>query len=655
MSERREDPDDRSLPLGYDSSRDKPAGGKRENPVLRSRRRSRVAVAVMMVLSLIATAATRDWAISRGTERDRVISGQIVPVDAKQNASTTSLSSMPSFATALLLGGLRGPLVMILWTTSESQKQQRDLQDFDTKVEWIRLLQPEFDTVHLFQIWNKAYNISVQMSSLQNKYTTILDAIDYAQKVEQDRPDDISIISQVAQIYGDKLGNSTEHVYYRRMIRKQTQTLIRLSFPAARADEFRADAAVFGWTNSDAPVIVNDKTGIDTVLLEKSVTDELQKKFAGSGVTYAAETTQTHEDNPSWRRLRLDPMLDVNGNILPELLQVRYPRPASIGPNDPWYEGSKLQFLAKYQPFPYGLSTFALAYNDYKRAQMLQTVWNERHIQSSEIVVDSRPAIDQKLWAKDEWERGRKYEIRMWDLPPVTSSDDPGVFEGPSATIPPSKQVTDEAARQAAIYSYGLSARLFVDARAEFQHHMKGFPANAPIYFSHVDETYNGEYMMTADLDYLKATAATGDEQKQLLLTAGEKYTEALDHIIITFLEYYVSDTIAQEAFPVNTSTGQRLTRANIREVTDPGLLLSTWTAVNLQESHDYTDPQTHAYLPANDEFKDDRDEYTQYVGRCVDRLKILQAMLPAAAPATQLSMPTTRDIVPSRLPTAQP
>ena len=39
---------------------------------------------------------------------------------------------MNSFALALLLGGLRGPLVMFLWTSSETQKTERNLEDFDT-------------------------------------------------------------------------------------------------------------------------------------------------------------------------------------------------------------------------------------------------------------------------------------------------------------------------------------------------------------------------------------------------------------------------------------------------------------------------------------------------------------------------------------------
>ena len=70
-------------------------------------------------------------------------------VAATSNGS--SLAAMNSYALALLLGGLRGPLVMWLWTKSESQKSENDLEDVDSMMEWIRLLQPEFDTVHIFR------------------------------------------------------------------------------------------------------------------------------------------------------------------------------------------------------------------------------------------------------------------------------------------------------------------------------------------------------------------------------------------------------------------------------------------------------------------------------------------------------------------------
>ncbi len=176
--------------------------------------RSRIPIAVTLIAALALSAVTRDWArVLRMRSETYVPMGQ---------ARDSSLANMDSFALALLLGGLRGPLVMMLWTSSESQKSDKNLEDFDTKVEWIRLLQPEFDTVHIFQVWNKAYNISVQMVSLANKYSAILDAIDYAQSVEAQRPNDINMIYAIGGIYFDKLGLSTEKHYYMKRVRAES-------------------------------------------------------------------------------------------------------------------------------------------------------------------------------------------------------------------------------------------------------------------------------------------------------------------------------------------------------------------------------------------------------------------------------------------------
>src|SRR4051812_19291525 len=107
--------------------------------------RGRGAITVVLIVSLIATGLTRYWADSLRASAT-TSGGQAITTGTAQ-----SLSAMPSYALALMLGGLRGPLVMILWSSSESQKADKDLEDFDTKVEWIRLLQPEFDTVHIIQ------------------------------------------------------------------------------------------------------------------------------------------------------------------------------------------------------------------------------------------------------------------------------------------------------------------------------------------------------------------------------------------------------------------------------------------------------------------------------------------------------------------------
>ena len=71
--------------------------------------------------------------------------------------------------------------------------------------------------------------------------------------------------------------------------------------------------------------------------------------------------------------LEADPILDKNFNVLPELTVAKLDKPL-VDPNDPnaVYDGSELQFLPQFQPFPYGVSPYALAYNYDRWAQLLQ-------------------------------------------------------------------------------------------------------------------------------------------------------------------------------------------------------------------------------------------------------------------------------------------
>jgi hypothetical protein len=600
-------------------------------PEVQARRNTagRVLVVVLLVIALVATSYLRDWALS---DHEAIRNNGRLPNTA---ASTESpLSTLPSFATALLLGGLRGPLVMILWTSSETQKQQHDLQDFDTKVEWIRLLQPEFDTVHLFEIWNKAYNISVQMASLRNKYTTILDAIDYGQKVERERPDDINIIAAVAALYGDKLGTSAEHVYYRSRIRRESQTLTRITFPSGRADEFRSLARKYGWIEDQSPITVYAKTHTDQVTVEPVTVKHLVNEFTGPGVVYLTESRPDEQQHdPSWRRVRLNPMLDENGYILPELLKPRYPRPANLPASQPWYDGSTLQFLKQYEPYPYGISTLALAYNDYKRCQLLQLLWGLHHIQSGDTVIDARPALTLKDWANDEWERGRRYELRMWGLS-VPESADPIELESPTSDDSFDKPTADRTDYDAALYSYALSARLFHDAREEFLQHMDRYKTNASVYFVHVDDATSGEQMMKADHDYLAAATAKGPERDRLLRSSATAYQNATLQFAITILRFYTEEAVAIQVFPKDPATGKQFNRANIGEV-DPRLIMPILAAAHAATIQYTTDPVTHQYMPGRDTYHDDRENYHQYLNRCQSRLRAIAQALPATSPST--------------------
>lgn len=133
------------------------------------------------------------------------------------------IAGMDSMAVGLVLGGLRGPLVMALWTSSESQKMDQDLRSIDTKIELIRILQPNFDSVHIFQLWNKAYNLSAQMTSAKDRYAMILDALEYGRRIDETRPDNINILSSVARIYLDKFCTFEDRAYFEQRVRDESR------------------------------------------------------------------------------------------------------------------------------------------------------------------------------------------------------------------------------------------------------------------------------------------------------------------------------------------------------------------------------------------------------------------------------------------------
>ena len=453
-------------------------------------RRSRTPIVIVLIVALVLGAVTRDWARAiRNRSSGNMPGGEAV---------TSSLANMNSFALALLLGGLRGPLVMILWTSSESQKNEKNLEDFDTKVEWIRLLQPEFDTVHIFQVWNKAYNISVQMASLANKYATILDAIDYAARVEAARPNNINMIYAIGGIYFDKLGISAEKAYYSRRVR------------------------------------------------EESLPHQTRSRAA--------------KDQPGWRRVELDPVLDKNGMILPELLAPKYQRPANVAEGKEWNNGAELQYLEQFQPFPNGVSTFGLAYNYFKRAEVLQSTLGQKHAQLSDLVVDSRPALALKQWSESELERGRQLELRIFGR---TIPEERPDLELLTADIAVDAPISAErrADLAAAIESYDRSAKLGPEAIKEYNRHLAGYGTNMSNYQSHMAEVHVTAAVAVGDRDYLRAMMATGEARKQALASAAENYRKAANLIYPLMFQYYIDDELAQQAFPPG------IRRTNIREM----------------------------------------------------------------------------------------
>jgi hypothetical protein len=498
--------------------------------------RSKLPILLVLLLALLAAGFTRHWAAvarTRGT----------APAVAHAGGAA-GLSRMNSYALALLLGGLRGPLVMFLWPSSEEQKQEKNLEDFDTKIEWIRLLQAEFDTVHIFQIWNKAYNISVQMANLGNKYRTILDALEYAHNVDAERPNNINILTAIGQIYGEKLGNSAEKAYYRERLREESmarQDLVRVTLPADRRAELSELAIANGVSPRKLQFTTDDKSGAVSVTLPKPVVEAIRRKLEGPNVTFVDRPRlRQNRNDPAWRRTELDPLLDASGKILPE-------------------HASELQHLKPYEPFRYGVSPLALGYNYYKRSQVLQNVHNQKHAQLSELVVDSRPALGLKAWSEEEWERGRRAELEAFGQQVPTERVQ---METPLADLKLDAAPVAQPPLDEAIYSYDRCALLTRDSIKEYRRHLEADKTNVTTYTSHIDGLLAQEALVSGDRDYLLALrAGPGSAERQnLVKSAAEHYRQSIHRNQLILLQYYVDDELVKRFYPSG------LTKANIVE-----------------------------------------------------------------------------------------
>jgi hypothetical protein len=269
-------------------------------------------------------------------------------------------------------------------------------------------------------------------------------------------------------------------------------------------------------------------------------------------------------DQPAWQRRRMEPKVDGNGMILPHLLAPKpgHQRPANLPPDALWNTGAELQHLEKYQPFVQGVSTFALAYNYAKRAQVLMAVGKQSPLQVSDAVIDSRPAVELKGWGDDEFERGRVFEMQAMGL---AAPGERLAMEMPTAAVPPDqKRLADPSAVERAVYCYETAARVSDDAQKEYQRHMADpqFLDRAGTYRSHVDTVIAVRELALADRDYLRAAALPeADAGREKLLTeAARRYQEAIGRYQLIVLKFYVTDEMAARTY------GDNVNRANIEQ-----------------------------------------------------------------------------------------
>lgn len=457
--------------------------------------RGRGLITVLLLAGLLASGVVRGRVSQR---RDTVIPPPRVE---------KRLAAFDSFSLGLLLGGLRGPLVMVLWTQSENLKAEKNLEGFDTMVKLIRLLQPGFDSVHIFQVWNLAYNVSVQMASLANKYAVMLDAIDYARSVLAERPDNVNLTVAMADVYFSKLGNSAESKYYTQRVRHETLT-------------------------PPPPVVPRSDVG---------------------------------------RRTRHEQMLDPRtGRILPEFLAATRGRPDGLPADAEYNTGAQLQYVERYNTdemgaFPDGLSPLAIGFNYYKQAQVHQAVARVKHQQLTDQVIDSRPAVALRVWMEEQWERGRSRELSAFGKPVPEAKEQ---MELPTAQLPLDAAPQDREAVEDAVFSYNRAVQIGHHALEEYQRHIRAFSTQIGVYESHIDSMNSQIALLSADRDYLSAMVESdANRRKALLASAGQEYQQAIDGYYKILLKYYVEDEVAAAVYPMRPDRpGTRYDKTTIEQ-----------------------------------------------------------------------------------------
>jgi hypothetical protein len=540
--------------------------GPRRNALLAGR----AATVGVVIASLVSASFVRQAQV--GAMKKENVSAAV------SSSSGQSLDQLDGYTLGLLLGGLRGPLVMALWSTSEEQKSRRNLEDIDTKIELIRLLQPEFDTVHLFQIWNKAYNLSVQMANLPSKYSTILDALDYAFNVRKERPENINIEAQIASVLFDKLGNSAEKQYYQARVREDTLPPVeslRITLPVSGKQAFTNAAAAVGVEDSRFVFRPTPSGQQVMVELRRPQAEATLVELARRGITVdrakdvvTIPPVESKRASASARRTAYDSVLvaDDKGEfrIKPEFASRAVP--ADVKDADWRPDLGELRYLVRFEPYPYGVSPFALSYNYYKRSIALQITRGQTHAQMSDRVISSRAPLSLRFWADEELERGRRGEALQFGL--KMEGFDEVYNRNASGARLPLKPVAQTALIDQIIYNYAVAADLYEASTREFDAHIDRFFDDAATYRNFTTWQQAGAPLARADAMYLRAIIEQDPIQRRSKLAkAKDLYTEGWDRAARHALAYYVraEDIRNPLYFPVGETPQSVLTAKGLR------------------------------------------------------------------------------------------
>ena len=141
---------------------------------------------------------------------NHTVQSQAERLEVWEQDPTEGEAEVSGSALRLALTGSRGIAVTALWLSAIEKQKRNDFHEFEDRVRWVTKLQPNFITPWIFQSWNIAYNVSVEMQGNSDMYYYIARGIQLLAEGERRNKRSPDMRYQIAFYYQNKFGVSDQ-------------------------------------------------------------------------------------------------------------------------------------------------------------------------------------------------------------------------------------------------------------------------------------------------------------------------------------------------------------------------------------------------------------------------------------------------------------
>ena len=184
-------------------------------------------VVLLVPLYLISHPSTRanDGTLDEG--------GALAKMRIENSLSQANLGEIDPAGASMSLAtlGMRGVAANLLWGQAIKYKKTENWDALKATLNQITKLQPNFESVWVFQAWNLSYNVSVEFDDFRQRYHWVKKGISYlidGTRYNRSMP---SLLQEVGWFFQHKLGRADEHRQYRELFRNDEDFHAELDAP----------------------------------------------------------------------------------------------------------------------------------------------------------------------------------------------------------------------------------------------------------------------------------------------------------------------------------------------------------------------------------------------------------------------------------------